>query len=204
MRDKVVDSIMIRIKDNNKDLDDIKYAEIRYGLQAIYTLVTKSIVTILLAILFDIIYEFLLFVLFYIPLRSVGFGTHAKSNIHCWIYSTLFLLGLPFLFSYLQLTNTVKIIIWSICFINFIIFSPADTKKRPMINKIRKLKFKFVIILFSLIYLFLIFYLKDISNLILGALVLEALLVNPIGYIIMGEEVRFSLNDIYLNKLVRR
>ncbi len=200
MRDKVVDKLMHKIKENNKDLSDIKYAEIRYGLQAIYTLVTKSIVTILLAIIFDIIYEFLLFVLFYIPLRSVGFGTHAKSNIHCWIFSTLFLLGLPFLFSYLQLTNTVKIIIWSICFINFIIFSPADTKKRPMINKIRKLKFKFVIILFSLIYLFLIFYLKDISNLILGALVLEALLVNPLGYIIMGEEVRFSLNDIYLNK----
>ena len=200
MRDRVVNIIMYNIEINNKDIDKVKLAEIKYGLQGLYTLITKSVVTILLAIIFDITYEFFLFILFYIPLRSVGFGTHAKSNIHCWIFSTLFLLGLPFLFSYLQLTFIIKIIIWFICFINFIIFSPADTKKRPMINKMRKLKFKFAIILISLIYLFLVFYLKDISNLILGAMILEALLVNPLGYIIMGEEVRFSLNDIYLNK----
>ena len=201
MRDKVVDKIMYKIEINNKDIDKVKLAEIRYGLQGLYTLITKSFVTIFLAFLLDIVYEYFIFILFYIPLRSVGFGTHAKTNIHCWIFSTLFLLGLPFIFSYFKIGMITKIIIWSICFINYIIFSPADTKKRPMINKKRKLKFKFVILLFSILYLFLILNLKSISNLILGAIVLEALLVNPIGYILMGEKVRFRLNDLNIFKL---
>lgn len=201
MRDKVVDKIMFKIKQKNKDLDNIKYAEIRYGLQGLYTLVTKSIVIFIIALILNMFYEFIIFLLFYIPLRSVGFGTHAKSNLHCWIFSTLFLLGLPYLFSNIDLSILDKIIVWAICFINFIIFSPADTKKRPMINKKRKLKFKICILIINLIYLVLIIKYNTISNLVLGSILLQSILVNPIGYLLMGDEVRFRLNDLNIFKL---
>ena len=200
MRDKVVDKIMLNIKINNKDLNDIKLAEIKYGLQGLYTLITKTTVIIILSLLLNIFKEFIIFFIFYSILRSVGFGAHAKSNLQCWIYSTLFLLGIPYLFSIINISKLIKVILWIIFFINFIIFSPADTKKRPMINKIRKLKFKLIILLFSILYLILILKFNHISNLILGALFLESLLVNPLGYIIMGEQVRFSLNDLYIFK----
>ena len=200
MRDKVVDKIMFKIKEKNNDLNDIKYAEIRYGLQGLYTLFTKSIIIFSLAFLLNIFYEFIVFLIFYTILRGVGYGTHANSNLKCWIFSTLFLLGIPYLFYKFKISLYMKIFLWTIFFINFIIFSPADTKKRPMINKKRKLKFKFLILLFSLIYLFLILTFDNISNLIIGAMFLEALLVNPLGYIMMGEEVRFSLNDLYIFK----
>jgi len=200
MRDKVVNNIMIRIKDNNKELDDVKFAEIKYGLQGLYTLITKTSFIILLSLLLNIFSEFLLFFIFYSILRSVGFGTHANSNLKCWIFSTLFLLGIPYIMHIIKINKIIQIILWIIFFINFLIFAPADTKKRPMINKKRKLKFKIMLLIFSIIYLFIIIYFKNISNLVLGSMLLEALLVNPIGYILMGEEVRFRLNDIYLFK----
>ena len=100
----------------------------------------------------------------------------------------------------ININITYKILLWLIFFINFLIFAPADTKKRPMINKKRKLKFKLMLLIFSIIYLFIIVYFKNISNLVLGSMLLEAILVNPIGYILMGEEVRFRLNDIFLFK----
>lgn len=198
MSDKVVNKIMLKIKANNKDIDDVKLAEIKYGLQGIYTLITKTSILIILALLLGIFNEFIIFFILYSLLRSVGFGAHAKSNIRCWIYSTLLLLGIPTLFTYITINNTIKYILWIIFFINFMIFAPADTKKRPMINKRRKLKFKFVELVISFIYLFLIIRFENISNLILGAMFLEGLLVNPLGYIVMGEEVRFRLNDIYI------
>ena len=201
MRDKVVDKLMFKIKTNNTAIDEIKLEEIRYGLQAMYTLVTKTSVIFILALIFNIFTELLIFFFFYTFLRSVGYGAHANSNIHCWIFSTLLLLGIPMLFSYITLNINIKIILWVILFINFLIFAPAETRKKPMVNKKRKLKLKILILIISLIYLLLIIFFPYISNMILGAMLLESFLVNPIGYILMGDEVRFSLNDLYIFKL---
>lgn len=202
MRDKVVDKIMIKIKSKySSKFSDTKLLEIRYGLQGIYTIITKTLGIFLIAFVFGFVKEFLIFNLFYIPLRSVGYGTHANSNLSCWIYSIFLILGIPLLISYLKLSAIVKIILWIICFIAFLLFSPADTKKRPMINKKRKLKFKFAILIISVIYLVLILKFKDLSDLVISAMLLESLLVSPLGYILMGEEIRFSLNDLYIFKL---
>ena len=194
MRDKVVDHIMIQIQNKYSNVyNEEKLLEIKYGLQGLYTILTKSIVVFLLAILLDMLNYFFIFLLFYIVLRSVGYGTHAKSNLQCWILSCLLMLGLPYMFNLLKLGTMSKIIIWALCFINYVIFCPADTEKRPMINKKRKFKFKLCIIVLSLIYLVLIFNFSNIGNYILAAMVLEAFLTNPIGYVLMGQKIRFSI-----------
>ena len=201
MREKIVDYFMRSIKNNNKDLSKVKLEEIRYGLLGLYYMITKTIVIVILALILGIFKEFILFLIFYSILRSVGYGTHAKSNIMCWISSTLLLIGLPYIFMLITINLSTKIIIWSICFISYIIFCPADTEKRPMINKKRKLKFKLLIIFISLIYLVLIINYSLISNYIIAAMILQAFLSSPLGYILMGQKVRFRLNDIfYLSK----
>ena len=69
-----------------------------------------------------------------------------------------------------------------------------------MINKTRKMKFKFTSLIICTMYLFIINKLPSISNLIVASMFLEGLLINPLGYILMGQKVRFNLNDIYLFK----
>lgn len=201
MRDKLIQYFMTNIRDNNKNLDNIKLDEIKYGLLGLYSIITKTIVIVILAIILDIFKEFILFLMFYSILRSVGYGTHAKSNIMCWVTSTLLLIGLPYVFMLITINLSTKIIIWSICFIIYIIFCPADTEKRPMINRKLKLKFKILIILISLIYLVLIINYNLISNYIVASMILQAFLSSPLGYILMGQKVRFRINDIfYLSK----
>ena len=197
MKEKVVNKIMINIKDNN-NFDEVKLEEIRYGLLGIYSLVTKTTVILLLSIILGIFKKFFIFMIFYGILRGVGYGTHAKSNIACWIFSTVLLLGLPYLFININLSRITISIIWSICFINYLIFCPADTDKRPMINKLRKLKFKTVILIISILYLIIIIRFNNLANIILASMILESLLTNPLGYILMGQKIRFRLNDIYI------
>lgn len=199
MKEKVVNNIMIKIN-NNYDFDEVKLEEIKYGLLGLYSLITKTTVIITLSLLLGFFQKFIIFLLFYSILRSVSFGCHAKTNLKCWIFSTILLLGLPYLFSIIKIKVITKNILWIILFINYLIFSPADTDKRPMINKKRKLKFKFISLIICIIYLFIINKFSSISNLIIAAMLLEGLLINPLGYILMGQKVRFKLNDIYLVK----
>ena len=193
MKEKVVDNIMNNIRNNNSNLSSVKLEEIRYGLSGLYSLFTKTSVVILLAIIFNIFKEFIIFLIFYGLLRGVGYGCHAKTNLLCWIFSTVLLIGIPLIFTNTHISNNIKIIIWLILFINFLVFAPADTEKRPMINKIRKLKFKSAILLLSFIYLYLIIKFQNIGNLIIAGMILEGILVNPLGYILMGQKVRFKL-----------
>ena len=120
MREKIVDYFMRSIKNNNKDLSKVKLEEIRYGLLGLYSMITKTIVIVILALILGVFKEFILFLIFYSILRSVGYGTHAKSNIMCWISSTLLLIGLPYIFMLITINLSTKIILWSICFISYI------------------------------------------------------------------------------------
>lgn len=199
MKEKVVNNVMVRIN-NNYNFDDIKLEEIKYGLLGLYSLITKTTAIIVLSLLLGFFKKFVIFLIFYSILRSVSFGCHAKTNFQCWIFSTLLLLGTPYLFSILKINILTKNILCIILFINFLIFSPADTDKRPMINKTRKMKFKFTSLIICTMYLFIINKLPSISNLIVASMFLEGLLINPLGYILMGQKVRFNLNDIHLFK----
>lgn len=202
MKDKVVNNVFEKIKKNNhRNFDDVKLEEIKYGLYGLYTLITKTTVIILLALILNMFDYFIVFLVFYCLIRSVGYGVHAKSNLQCWIFSTVLLLGIPYFFVKIEFSSLMKTILWSICFINYLIFCPADTEKRPMISKVRKLRFKLVALVISILYLILIFKFDNLSSLILGGMLLEALLTNPLGYIIMGHKPRFRLNDLNIFKL---
>ena len=202
MKEKVVNKIMIKIRKKNTDLSETKLEEIQYGLYGLYSLFTKTFVVICISLNLNFFKGFIMFLIFYGILRSVGYGTHAKSNIICWIYSTILLIGIPYFFSRVLLSYFIKNIVWLVCFINFLIFCPADTEKRPMINKLRKMKFKTAILTVSFIYLILMNKFENISNIVIASMVMEAILTNPLGYILMGQKVRFKLNDTFIFKQV--
>lgn len=200
MKDRVVNYFLFKIK-NKTNYSKIKLEEIKYGLLGLYSLITKTSVIILISVLLNFFDKFIIFLIFYTLIRSVGYGTHANSNLKCWIFSTVLLLGVPYIFININLNNVTKTILWIICFINYLLFCPADTDKRPMINKLRKLKFKLAVLSISVIYLYIIYKFPNISNLVIAGMVLEAFLSNPLGYLFMGQKVRFRLNDLNIFKL---
>ena len=187
MRSKIINSIMEQIKKYN-NFDDIKLQEIKYGLETVYLTIVKTIIFIILAILLKTIKELLLFMLFYGIIRLTGFGVHAKKSLHCWISSILIFVIIPILIKYVTLNNYVIYLISIISIIILAIYAPADTPKRPLINKKKRIIYKVLTTLISLGYLITITLIKNkiIINTLLYSLLLECFLVTPFIYKLFG------------------
>ena len=89
MKKKFLQFSLNLIKQNNPDLDEIKLDEIRYGLEALYLTITKTIVVFLIASYFKTIKETLLLLIFYNILRETAFGLHASKSWMCWASSII-------------------------------------------------------------------------------------------------------------------
>ena len=62
---------------NNYNFNEVKTAEIKYGIESFYLFITKTIVILSLAFVLGIIKEILMLLFFYNLLRMSGFGVHA-------------------------------------------------------------------------------------------------------------------------------
>lgn len=187
MRSKIINSIMEQIKKYN-NFDDIKLQEIKYGLETVYLTIVKTIIYILIALLLNTINELLFFILTYGLLRLTGFGVHAKKSIHCWISSTIIFVIIPLLIKYIMINPNIIYAISIIFTIVLIIYAPADTEKRPLINKKKRIRYKIITSVISIAYIILIILINNnfVKHALLYSLVLEGFLVTPFSYKLFG------------------
>ena len=188
MKDIVINNIIKQIKKYD-NYDDIKIEEIKYGLETIYLTIIKTIVFIIIALLIDTIKELGLFMLFYGILRLTGFGVHAQKSIHCWISSICIFILIPIFIKYIELSNYILYPLLFIFFIILAIYAPADTPKRPLINKKKRIIYKILTIITSFIYVIYILCIKNniiISNTLFYSMILQSFLVAPFSYKIFG------------------
>ena len=169
------------------EYDEVKLAELKYGLEGIYLSITKFIVITSLSIILGIFFEMIIMLIVFNILRATGFGVHAKKSIDCWISSTIIFLLFPWISKFITIPIWLHIII-SIILISLIsIYAPADTKKRPLINKKKRLTFKFITIINTLILIIISFLTEPlITNLILFGILTETIMINPIIYKMWG------------------
>ena len=183
MKDLVINSVMnFILKYNN--YDEVKKEELEYGLISIYLLIVKLIIILLISILLNVFKEVLIFTLIYIPIRSVSFGLHATKSWVCLILSTFMFVGLPLISKYLFLPIYIKSIIGIIAIILMFKNAPADTKKRPIVNKNRRLFFKYFSVFIAILYSFLSITLNDnfITNGLLFVLIIQCIITSPLVY----------------------
>ena len=172
------------IQDIYPDYNNSKMDEIRYGLEATYLSLTKTFVILLSTIILGIFKEAILLLLFFNGLRLTAFGIHASKSWMCWISSSLLFIGFPYLCIYLDIPNIIHYIILSLSMICFILYAPADTKKRPLVRKNRRIKFKIFTIIIALIYIFIFLYTDSalIRNIISSSMLIESVLIHPFTY----------------------
>lgn len=188
MKEKFINNYMNIVISNKSNLSSDDIDKMKYGIEGIYLTVTKLIIVIGLGIILGIIKEILILLLLYNILRFFGFGYHAKGSKECLIFSICFFVLLPYLVIKKILIFKYPIFIILICAFNFILFAPSDTKKRPMINKKKKLKRKIAILVVTSIYAILSFNTNyEISALIILALIIQSIMVNPFIYMLTKE-----------------
>ncbi len=166
------------------DINKNKLSEIIYGLESIYLSFTKTIVIILISVILNIFKETIMLLIFFNILRMFAFGIHAKESWQCWISSSIMFIGIPYLCIYTELSNIYYYILIGFSVLNFLLYAPADNVKRPLVKKHRRIKFKVLTLIVSLIYIILFFNTNDIfiKNTIVYTMLLEVVLIHPLTY----------------------
>lgn len=168
----------------NTEYDEVKLKEIEYGIVSLYLTIYKFIIISLLSLLLNIFKEMIIFTLIFNIIRAPAFGLHATKNWICLLSSTLFFIGIPIICTQLNIDIFLKIIIGLINIILIYKNAPADTKKRPIINKKRRRKYKLISTLIAVIFSFLSFKTNNnfLSNCFIFAIILENVLISPMIY----------------------
>ena len=183
MKEKFVNS-SIKFIMKYQECDDLKLKKLNYGLQGIYSLIVKLSVIIIIAIITKTIKQTIWFLFFYTGIRTYSFGWHAKTNIGCWISSIIAYNIIPLLIKNYIIPDIIGYIILGIALISMILWSPADTQKRPLIRKEHRKKCKIISTAVIIIYIVL-FVLKInhlINNAIIYASFIQSLFINPLFY----------------------
>lgn len=187
MKDLLINSMMNKIT-RYSNYDDTKLKEIKYGLSSLYLNITKLIVIFGLSYFFGNLRTLLILMGLYSILRLSAFGVHAKKSIHCWIASLFTFTLVPIICEKILINFYLRLMISISCIILLAIYAPADTEKRPLINKKRRTIYKITTFITSLIYVALITQIKDniLNNCIVFSLLLATFVVLPITYKLFG------------------
>ena len=185
-------NFIARNTNNQNNLNEEEKEKLAYGLEGLYLTITKLVVIFLIALFLGFLKEFIITLIFFNIIRFPGFGFHASKSIVCLISSTLLILGLPYLFTNIEVGLTIKIFLCIVSVITFIICAPADTWKRPLTNKRKRIIRKVCACSLAIIYsvLIIVFNGNEISNLLMAALLIETILISPIMYLIFKEPYR--------------
>lgn len=199
VKEKFIASV-VNLAKRKKEYTEEEVAIMRYALEGIYLTCTKILVITLIAALLGLFKEYIWFVLLYTPIRSVSFGWHANTTKECWVVSILAFILIPYTFSIITINRITKIILLTFSIFIFALYSPADTKKRPIVNKKRRLMFKVASLIITLVYCCYSFKHSNlISNLMIASLLYQSLLINPLIYKITHQEFNnyktYNLNE---------
>ena len=114
---------------------------------------------------------------------------HSKNSASCLLSSTFIFIGSVYLCQLIQFPFFVKIFVAFISIIIFIKYSPADTAKRPIINKKKRFIYKLVSTLTIILYSCLLLINKQnfISNALFLVMILQSFLITPLCYSIFNQ-----------------
>lgn len=155
MKSKFLDYSM-NIISKNCNYNSTALEEIKYGLEGIYLTFTKMIVLFGVSFILGIVKDFILILVFYNLIRLNSFGLHCNKSIHCLITSSILFIGGAYLCNKFNFPLTFMSITSIISILLLLIYAPADTYKRPLINSKKRFRFKVLSILSGIIYLILI------------------------------------------------
>ena len=184
MKKKFLDSSMKIINSGNKEYTNEQLEIIMYGLEAIYLTITKMVVIFGFAYLLGIIKEVFLLLITYNIIRAQAFGLHASKSSYCLISSLIIFIGGTLICKYMVVPKMIKIGLSLVCNVCLLMYAPADTYKRPLINAKKRMRFKIISNALGIVYTILIVIFSDsfISNYLLMGLFVAVLMILPITY----------------------
>ena len=187
MREAFSQKMLNYVSKYNKYTKDEKI-KIKYGLEVLYTAITKTLGILLISLFLKIFKETIVLMLFYGTIRLFGHGIHAKKSSHCWIASILTYVLFPLLIKFFVINKSYIIYCWILSFICFIIWAPADTPKKPIINQKKRIIDKVIVLVIDILLLIIVIKTNNsfINDCIFFSLLMNIISINPLTYKIFG------------------
>lgn len=199
MIETICNSLTKKIIESVDEVDESKADEINYGLQLLIGEVPKFFITLILAILLNIVDLTLLSFLFVLPYRSFSGGFHLHTHLGCIIATNVLYIGTAYLGSVINISDNIRYGIIAFLFIScfYIInkYAPADTENVPVLQKKERKKRKicsFIIVTIELVIAIFIPY-KVISNIILIGLFLQTCTLTKLAYRITKNKYGYEI-----------
>lgn len=189
MKELVINNSLNLVKRQYPDYDDEKIAVIRYGLEGIYLTISKTIIIFLIAYFLGILKELIIFTLIYNVIRMPSFGAHAPSSAICLVASTTIFILSTYLCMVISISIWLKLLLGTIGIVIISKNSPADTAKRPIINKKRRLCYKIISTVIAIIFVILSITIQGnfISNSLILGLMIQSMMTSRITYKLFGQ-----------------
>ena len=172
-------------KYNDYTEKDIK--KLRYGLEGLYLTITKTIIILILALVLKIFVEVISIIILFNLIRYFGFGFHAEKSWQCLLMSIFNFIIVPLCLLNIKISIFMSLIISLICILGFLLWAPADTVKRPLYDKRKRIFRKFFTIIIGITFSVLSILLINYRAIILSALIIQFIIINPLTYKIMNQ-----------------
>ncbi len=189
MKELIVGKSMSLIQKQYPEYDDVKLAEIRYGLASIYITISKTIIICLIALILGILKELIIFTIIYNLLRMTSFGLHATKSWICLLSSTTIFIGSTYLCTIITFPLLLKIIIGIIGILLIFKNSPADTVKKPIVSPKRRMVYKTLSTITATIFVILSIAIINnfLSNCFILALIIQNIMISKVTYKVFGQ-----------------
>ena len=192
IKNAVLNSWMKSVESLEK-YDEVKLAEIRYGLEGFYLTISKLIIIIPLAFILNTEIFTLIFLLFSLPIRTTSSGFHANTSFQCLIISILAFILVPLLATHFILPVIAKSIIYFCLLIGFWIMAPKDSEKKPIVNNNKRFWLKIVSVSIVVVYFLISFFVNNtIENLMILSLIVQLIMISPIPFLLFKQKYNFK------------
>lgn len=122
--------------------DGLEYEKLKLGVDVVVLSVSKIILTLILAIYFDIFFEVLLMSVVHGVVRYNAFGLHSNNSNVCLVLTLAMFILPPILLKSVYLNNYVVLIMFLLFSLLLYKYAPADTENHPLLGAILRKKLR--------------------------------------------------------------
>lgn len=171
--------------------DKLIIDKINYGLLSLSYNILKFILLSMIAIILNLYFQFIIFLIVYGTLRIFSFGIHMSTPKKCFIFSAIIIYGSIFIANFVQIPIIISYFIFIFSMISYTLYSPSFMKNKVKRNYIKKKQLKNYTLLAAILYFLISLYIsnKVLQQLILFALFIQSVLILPITFQILGKKV---------------
>lgn len=152
---RIAEIITQKLKENNTITSE-QYEICRFGFQQGLTIVLNVLTTIAIGGVMGKLWQAVLFLLFYAPLRSYAGGYHAKTSTRCYMYSIFLIITVLLVIKLSFLTRFICIIAFILSGTIIVILAPVEDSNKPLDSieiKVYRKRTKIIVILESAVFI---------------------------------------------------